>query len=305
MNNFTIISDEVKSAIAKKEPIVALESTIISHGMPFPQNEQTALEVEDIVRSNGATPATVAVIKGKLKVGLNRSEIKDLSTKPGIIKMSKSNLYTGILRKKSGSTTVAATLIACKFFGLEFFATGGIGGVHRNIEELDISADLFELANANCTVVCSGPKAILDIPKTIEVLEAFGIPVITYKHDQIPSFWSRDSKLNSTIVSHKVEEIAAMHNLRKELNVTGCQLIANPIEKKFQIKKEVIEPIIKNSIKIMEKKNITGKDVTPFLLKKIAEETEGASLKTNIELIKSNADLAAKIAKKACINIKI
>ncbi len=231
MNSFTIISDEVKSAIAKKDPIVALESTIISHGMPFPHNEQTALEVEEIVRSNGVTPATVAVIKGKLKVGLNGSEIKDLSTNPGIIKMSKSNLYAGILRNQTGSTTVAATLIACKFLGLEFFATGGIGGVHRNIEELDISADLFELANANCTVVCSGPKAILDIPKTIEVLEAFGIPVITYKHDQIPSFWSRDSKINSTIVSHNVEEIAAMHNLRKELNVTGCQLIANPIGK--------------------------------------------------------------------------
>ena len=305
MNNFIIISDEVKSAIAKKDPIVALESTIISHGMPFPQNKETALEVEDIVRSNGATPATVAVINGRLKVGLNRSEIKDLSTKPGIIKMSKSNLYTGILRNQTGSTTVAATLIACKFFGLEFFATGGIGGVHRNIGELDISADLFELASANCTVVCSGPKAILDIPKTIEVLEAFGIPVITYKQNKIPSFWSRDSGIKSTIVTHKVEEIAAMHNMRKELNVTGCQLIANPIAKNFEIKRELIEPIIKNSIEIMEKNNIIGKDVTPFLLKKIAEKTEGASLKTNIELIKSNADLAAKIAKKACINIKI
>ena len=305
MNNFIIISDEVKSAIAKKDPIVALESTIISHGMPFPQNEKTALEVEDIVRSNGATPATVAVINGRLKVGLNRSEIKDLSTKPGIIKMSKSNLYAGILRNQTGSTTVAATLIACKFFGLEFFATGGIGGVHRNIGELDISADLFELANANCTVVCSGPKAILDIPKTIEVLEAFGIPVITYKQNKIPSFWSRDSGIKSTIVTHKVEEIAAMHNMRKELNVTGCQLIANPIAKKFEIKRELIEPIIKNSIEIMEKNNIIGKDVTPFLLKKIAEKTEGASLKTNIELIKSNADLAAKIAKRACKNINI
>ena len=305
MNNFIIISDEVKSAIAKKDPIVALESTIISHGMPFPQNEKTALEVEDIVRSNGATPATVAVINGRLKVGLNRSEIKDLSTKPGIIKMSKSNLYTGILRNQTGSTTVAATLIACKFFGLEFFATGGIGGVHRNIGELDISADLFELASAKCTVVCSGPKAILDIPKTIEVLEAFGIPVITYKQNKIPSFWSRDSEIKSTIVAHNVEEIAAMHNVRKELNVTGCQLIANPIAKKFEIKRELIEPIIKISIEIMEKNNIIGKDVTPFLLKKIAEKTEGASLKTNIELIKSNADLAAKIAKKACINIKI
>ena len=305
MNNYTVISDEVKSAIAKKDPIVALESTIISHGMPFPQNEKTALEVEDIVRSNGATPATVAVINGRLKVGLNRSEIKDLSTKPDIIKMSKSNLYTGILRNQTGSTTVAATLIACKFFGLEFFATGGIGGVHRNIGELDISADLFELASANCTVVCSGPKAILDIPKTIEVLEAFGIPVITYKQNKIPSFWSRDSGIKSTIVTHKVEEIAAMHNVRKELNVTGCQLIANPIAKKFEIKRELIEPIIKNSIEIMEKNNITGKDVTPFLLKKIAEKTEGASLKTNIELIKSNADLAAKIAKTACKNINI
>ena len=305
MNNFIIISDEVKSAIAKKDPIVALESTIISHGMPFPQNEKTALEVEDIVRSNGATPATVAVINGRLKVGLNRSEIKDLSTKPGIIKMSKSNLYAGILRNQTGSTTVAATLIACKFFGLEFFATGGIGGVHRNIGELDISADLFELASANCTVVCSGPKAILDIPKTIEVLEAFGIPVITYKQNKIPSFWSRDSGIKSTIVTHKVEEIAAMHNMRKELNVTGCQLIANPIAKKFEIKRELIEPIIKNSIEIMEKNNIIGKDVTPFLLKKIAEKTEGASLKTNIELIKSNADLAAKIAKRACKNINI
>ena len=305
MNNFTIISDEVKSAITKKDPIVALESTIISHGMPFPQNEETALEVEDIVRSNGVTPATVAVIKGKLKVGLSRSEIKDLSTKPDIIKMSKSNLYTGIIRNQTGSTTVAATLIACKFFGLEFFATGGIGGVHRNTGELDISADLFELASANCTVVCSGPKAILDIPKTIEVLEAFGIPVITYKQNQIPSFWSRDSKINSSIVAQNVDEIAAMHNVRKALDVTGCQLIANPIGKQFQIKRAVIEPIIKDSIKIMEKKNITGKDVTPFLLKKIAEETEGASLKTNIELIKSNADLAAKIAKKACKKIKI
>ncbi len=303
MEKISKINSEVRTAIKQNTPIVALESTIISHGMPFPQNEKTAFEVQEIIRDNGATPATVAVIKGKLTVGLTNSEIKELARNPDVKKISKSNLHACMSRGQTGSTTVAATLIACKIFGLKFFATGGIGGVHRYIEDLDISADLFELAQGNCTVICSGPKAILDVPKTIEVLEAFGVSVVAYQQDEVPSFWSRNSKAMATVKANSIDEIVAMHNLKEELNTTGCQLIVNPVPEKFQIKTNTIEPIIKRSIEIMRKKNVKGKAVTPFLLNQIATDSNGMSLDTNIALIKSNAALASRIAKKACKKI--
>lgn len=304
IKKFAKVNSEIKRAISDQKPIVVLESTIISHGMPYPQNLETALEVQDIVRSNGAIPATVGVINGILKVGLTDLEINVLATSSKAIKITKSNLHSILMRKQTGSTTVAATLVACKIFGLEFFATGGIGGVHRNIHELDISADIFELSMGSSTVVCSGAKAILDVPKTIEVLEAFGVPVIVYKKNQIPNFWSQESGIEASIVSSDINEIVSMHNIRKSLKLNGCQLILNPIDKKFEIQREIIEPIIKKALKIAEQKKIKGKEVTPFLLSQITQESGGKSLTTNIELIKANAALTAKIAKRACKKVK-
>ena len=300
MNKYLEMSKEVQDAVKNGAPIVALESTIISHGMPFPENKKTALEVQNIIREQGVLPATIAVIDGKLKAGLTDLEITTLAKKPNVLKMSRNNLFSGLLRGQTGATTVAATLIGCQLFGLDFFATGGIGGIHRNFGELDVSADIFELSRANCTVICSGPKAILDVSKTLEILESLGIPVIAYKQSQIPCFWYRNSGLEAEIIVNNPTEIAEMHNLRKNLKISGCQLITNPIGKEYEIKKERIEPLIKKAERILKSNRITGKDVTPFLLAKIAEYTRGESLTTNIELIKSNAALAAEISKNAC-----
>ena len=300
MDKFICVSKTVREATNDKKPVVALESTIVSHGMPYPQNMNTAFEVEKIIKKNGVIPATVGVIKGRLKIGLSKLEIEEIATNPQVIKLSKSNLHSGLIRNETGSTTVASTLIACKLANIEFFATGGIGGVHRNIDELDVSADLFELAQGNCTVVCSGPKAILDVPKTIEILEAFGIPVITFKNTEIPNFWSQNSGILSSLISENVQEIAKMHNLKKHMKINGCQLVLNPISSEHQIESKIIEPIIGDAIKLSKKKNIKGRAITPFILKHIGCLTKGKSLETNIELIKSNAALAAEIAKKAC-----
>ena len=300
MEKFLHVDELVQKAITGGKPVVALESTIVSHGMPFPQNMNTALEVEDIIKKSDAIPATIGVIEGCLIVGLSKLQIEEIATNPKVIKMSKSNLYSGLIRKATGSTTVASTLEACKKAKIEFFATGGIGGIHRNVDELDISADLFELAQGNCTVVCSGPKAILDIPKTIETLEALGVPVITYKTSEIPSFWSQSSGIPSSLISENAGEIAKMHNLKKEMKSIGCQLVLNPIKSQFQIDREEIEPIICDALEHSKKKNVKGRDITPFLLQRIKYITRGKSLQANIELIKSNAALAAKIAKKAC-----
>ena len=288
---------EVEQAIKNNDPVVALESTIITHGMPWPENLKTAKAVEAIVREYGATPATIAIINGVIKVGLEDETLKELSTKKDVRKLSRADLAHCLVKKETGATTVAATMIIADLAGIKIFATGGIGGVHKFAEKtFDISADLQELAKTGISVVCAGPKAILDIPKTLEVLETLGVPVITFGQTNLPAFWSSDSPFISPLSLNNPSLIAKSHELRKELGLSGGQLIANPISKKDQIPFETIEPIIMEAVKSANEQNIIAKEVTPFVLSQINQLTKGKSLLANIALIKNNAKLASKIA---------
>ena len=288
---------EVEQAIKNNDPLVALESTIITHGMPWPENLKTAKAVETIVRDNGATPATIAVINGVIKVGLEDETLKELSTGRNTRKLSRADLAHCLLKKETGSTTVAATMIIADLAGIKIFATGGIGGVHKFAEKtFDISADLQELAKTGISVVCSGPKAILDIPKTLEFLETLGVPVITFGQTYLPAFWSSDSPFISPLSLNDPCLIAKSHEIRKELGLSGGQLIANPISKKDQIPFEKMEPIIMDAVKSANEQNIITKELTPFVLSRINELTKGKSLSANIALIKNNAKLASQIA---------
>ena len=288
---------EENKALNQKIPIVALESTIITHGMPFPDNYETAIKAEKIVRYAGCIPATIALINGQIKIGLTQNEIYYLSKTQSTKKLSTSDLAMGIVQKITGSTTVAATLILAALAKISVFATGGIGGVHRGFEkDFDISADLKQLASSPINVICAGPKAILDIPKTVELLEGLGVPLITYQSKNIPAFWSRDSGLPSPIVAKTVKEIVQSYMVRSQLGFQAAQLICNPIPRKYEINANVIEPLIEHSIKHAVEKNIQGKDVTPFLLAEVLERTNGKSLEANKALLFNNIDLATKIA---------
>ena len=290
-------SKEVQAAQAQNKPLVALESTIITHGMPYPQNLETAQAVEQTVRDAGATPATIAIIDGKICVGLDAHQLEDLSKTKDAMKLSRADLPVCIAAQKTGSTTVAATMILAHLAGISVFATGGIGGVHRGAElSFDISADLQELAQTPVTVVCAGAKAILDIPKTLEVLETLGVPVITYGSTEFPAFWSSKSGLTSPLSMNGAAEIAKAHKTRSALGLKGGQLIANPIPKTHEIPRNVLEPLIEQAIAEADTKSIANKEVTPYLLGRIVELTDGASLTANIALIKNNARLAAEIA---------
>ena len=290
-------SKEVGAARESERPIVALESTIITHGMPFPQNLKTAQEVEESVRDAGATPATIAVIDGRIHIGLEPEQLESFAQLSSVAKLSRADLPVIISQKKSGATTVAATMILAHLAGIETFATGGIGGVHHDAaESFDISADLQELAKTPVTVICAGAKAILDIPKTLEVLETLGVPVISYGQDALPAFWSRDAGLNAPLRLDSPKEIAQALATRRALGLEGGQLIANPIPQSAEIPRETMLPIIATAQAEAAKQGITGKAVTPFLLQRIFELTEGASLTANIALIKNNARLAAEIA---------
>ena len=290
-------SIEVEQAIKNNDPLVALESTIITHGMPWPENLNTAKAVEAIVRDNGATPATIAIINGVIKVGLEDETLKELSTGGTARKLSRADLAHCLLNKETGSTTVAATMIIADLANIKIFATGGIGGVHKFAEKtFDISADLQELAKTGISVVCSGPKAILDIPKTLEFLETLGVPVITFGQTHLPAFWSSDSPFISPLSLNDPCLIAKSHEIRKELGLSGGQLIANPISKKDQIPFEKMEPIIMDAVKSANEQNIITKELTPFVLSRINDLTKGKSLLANIALIKSNAKLASQIA---------
>jgi len=290
-------SPKVKTAIQNDDPIVALESTIITHGMPWPDNFKTAQEVEKVIKKTGATPATIAVINGVIKVGLEEEILSNLSKTKNVRKLSRADLAHCLLNKDTGATTVAATMIVAKLAGIKVFATGGIGGVHKFAEKtFDISADLQELSKTAVSVVCAGPKAILDIPKTLEVLETLGVPVITFGQSKLPAFWSCDSPFYSPLSLHDPALIAKSHKIREQLALPGGQLIANPIPKENEIPFREIEPIVNAAAKEAIQKNIKAKEVTPFLLSKINELTRGKSLKSNIELIKNNAKLASKIA---------
>ena len=292
------VSPEVQNALDNSKPVVALESTIITHGMPWPENKQVALRIEKAVRDNGAIPATIAVLNGVLKVGLSQQEISDLAASQSPRKLSRADFAVCLAQRATGATTVAATMIAAAKAGISVFATGGIGGVHRGAElSFDISADLQELAQTPVTVVSSGCKAILDIPKTLEVLETLGVPVIAYKQDEFPAFWSAKSEYTAPVRMDDVKEIAEAHQMRAKLGISGGQLIANPIPAENEIPLRDIQPIIDEAIEASFEKKIIAKEVTPFLLSRIFELTEGESLTANIALVLNNSQLAAKIAK--------
>ncbi|QHQ34703.1 pseudouridine-5'-phosphate glycosidase [Algicella marina] len=290
-------SAEVATARAEGRPIVALESTIITHGMPYPQNLEMAREVEDVIRAEGATPATIAIIAGKIHIGLSSEELEFLAKTDGAAKLSRADLAPALVSGITGATTVAATMIAANLARIPVFATGGIGGVHRGAEQtFDISADLTELAETPVTVVAAGAKAILDIPKTLEVLETKGVPVITYGQNDFPAFWSRESGHPSPLRLDTPADIAAAHQMRRTLGLPGGQLIANPVPQQHEITREIMEPVITQALDEATAQGITAKDVTPFLLSRIFDLTNGASLATNIALVKNNARLAARIA---------
>ena len=295
------ISSSVKAALANGLPVVALESTIITHGMPYPQNLVTARRVEQVVRENGAEPATIAVLNGQLCVGLEDIQLEDLARSTGAVKLSRADLAIALATGRTGSTTVAATMIAAKLAGIAVFATGGIGGVHRGAEtSFDISADLQELAQTPVTVIAAGAKAILDIPKTLEVLETLGVPVITFGQDDFPAFWARSSGLRSPQRLDDPSAIAASHLMRDALGLPGGQLVANPINVDDEIPLEQMEPLIARALSEAQSLNIAQKAVTPFLLGRIFELTAGRSLVANISLVKNNAGLAARIATEIC-----
>lgn len=293
------ISDEVKNALYSNLPIVALESTIISHGMPYPENVATALRAEEIIREEGCVPATIAIINGVLKVGLDKEEIDYLGRQgKKVMKVSRRDIPYLISKKLDGATTVSATMIIANLANIKVFATGGIGGVHRNAEKsFDISADLEELSKTRVAVVCAGAKSILDLNKTMEYLETKGVGVIGYQTDYLPAFYTQSSDIK---VSHRLdspEEIAAFLSAKWKLNLDGGVVIANPIPKEFSISEDIINQAINEAIKKMEEKNIVGKDATPFLLEEIVKITNGESLKSNKELVFNNCKLASMIAK--------
>ena len=290
-------SDEVKKAKAEGRPIVSLESTIISHGMPYPKNKETAFALEAIIREEGAVPATIGIIDGEIVIGMNEEEIEAFSTRKGIRKVSKRDLPIVMARKEWGATTVSATILCSAMAGIDIFATGGIGGVHRGAEKTwDVSRDLYELGSEPTMVICSGAKAILDLPKTIEVLETQGVSVLSYESETFASFYSRSSGLPVDAVFRDPAEAAAILKARRDLGLTGGVLVSNPCPEEMALPNEYIEKAIDEAVKEAEEQKITGKAVTPFLLSRIATITGGESLETNVALVKNNARLAAKIA---------
>ena len=291
------INPEVENALQNNIPVVALESTIITHGMPYPENLKMVHEVEEIIRENHAVPATIAVVDGVVKIGLSNAEVRSLSEKKDVIKLSRNDLAYAISCRKTGATTVAATMILAANANIKVFATGGVGGVHLDAEKtFDVSADLQELAQTPVTVISAGPKAILDLPKTLQFLETLGVPVITFGQDELPAFWSRSSGLRSPLRMNSAEEIARSQLIREALSIPGGQLVANPIPAYAEIPFKEILPIIKKAHLEAKKANISNKNLTPFLLEKIFHLTDGNSLKANIELVKNNAFLACKVA---------
>ena len=291
------ISEEIHNSIKKNGPVVALEYSIISHGMPFPQNLETALEIESIIRKEGAIPATIAVVEGRIKIGLSNLELEQFAQGTKTVKVSSRDVPLVISQKQDGGTTVAATMICARMAGISVFVTGGIGGVHRGSEKtMDISGDLMELARTNVAVVCAGIKSILDIPRTLEYLETQGVPVIGYRTDEFPAFYTTTSGYSVQSRINTAEEIARCMKVKWELGLEGGMVIANPVLQEDAMDEEVIEEAITKSLKEALEKGIDGKAVTPFLLERISQLTDGESLKTNIALICNNALIGAKIA---------
>ena len=298
MNKYLDISPEVAEALNNGKPVVALESTIISHGMPYPRNVKTALLVEQTIRENGAVPATIAIIGGRLKAGLSEAEIEYLG-KSGrnVAKASRRDLAALVARKADGATTVTTTMMIAHMAGIGIFATGGIGGVHRGAEtSMDISADLEELGNTPVMVICAGAKSILDLGLTLEYLETKGVPVIGYGTNELPAFYTRHSGFGVDYRADSPAELAAMFTAQRELGLKGGMLVTNPIPEEYSMDKAVIDAAIEQALKEAEEAGIKGKETTPFLLAKVVELTGGNSLDSNIQLVLNNARLAAKTA---------
>lgn len=298
LKDYLNISEEVATAIEEKKALVALESTIIAHGMPFPQNAQTAMEVEAVIRANGAIPATIAIQNGQLKVGLNTDEIEQLGKKGySVVKTSRRDIPFILARGIDGATTVAATMIIADMAGIRIFATGGIGGVHRGAAEtMDISADLEELAKTNVAVVCAGAKSILDLGLTLEYLETKGVPVVAYQTEEFPAFYTRKSGLKVDYRIDDLEELAKAMQYKWQLGFNGGLVVANPIPEVFQMAYAPINQAIDQAIEEANTKGIRGKEISPFLLARIKDLTDGESLKANIQLVKNNAKVAAQLA---------
>ncbi len=297
MTSDMLLSEPVQHALQQGAPLVALESTIITHGMPYPENLSTALAVEKAVQDAGAVPATIAVINGQINIGLGHDDLDALAQTNNAMKLSRADLAFAVAQGVTGSTTVAATMIAANRAGIKVFATGGIGGVHQGAElSFDISADLQELARTQVTVVSAGAKAILDIPKTMEVLETLGVPVVAFGQDNLPAFWSSDSGIKAPLRMDSAKEIVQFMRTRESLEIDGGMLIGNPVPLSQEIPKAQMEVFINQAIKASLDAGISGKAVTPWLLGHIVELSNGDSLKTNQALIKNNASLAALIA---------
>ncbi len=291
------ISEEIRTAIAENRPVVALESTIIAHGMPYPQNVETAVAVETIVRNEGAIPATIAILNGTLHVGLSASELELLGSAEKVHKVSLADLPYVVSTKQHGATTVASTMHIANMAGIKFFVTGGIGGVHRNAENtMDVSTDLTAMAKTNVAIISAGVKSILDIGLTLEVLETLGVPVVTIGQNKFPSFYSRESNFASPLRLDTAKEIAALVKCKWEMGLHGSVLIANPLPIEFDIPNEIMEKSIKQVLDQAAKQGVSGKAVTPFILKEIAGITGGKSLAANIALVKNNAKVGAQIA---------
>ena len=297
MNQYVVTSQEVKEALENGKPVVALESTIISHGMPYPKNVETALRVEEIIRENGAVPATIGIIGGVLKAGLTKEEIDYMGKAPDVAKVSRRDIPYIVSSKKDGATTVASTMIIADMAGIKIFATGGIGGVHRGAETtMDISADLEELAATDVAVVCAGAKSILDIGLTLEYLETKGVPVFGYGTKELPAFYTRKSGFPVDYRIDTPEELAAVLKTKWSLGLYGGALIANPIPEIYSMDEAFITKVIEDAVVEAHEKGVKGKDTTPFLLAKIKEITGGDSLESNIQLVYNNAEVAAKVA---------
>ncbi|VVC76921.1 Pseudouridine-5'-phosphate glycosidase [Aquicella siphonis] len=297
MQQFFEYSEEVKQAMMEKRPLLALESTLITHGLPFPKNLETALAVEKIARENSVTPATIAIMNGKIRIGLTHAELESLVEDKHVMKASTRDIPYLLSQKLNAGTTVASTLFCADFAGIKVFATGGIGGVHRG-QDQDISADLITLAKTPMAVVCAGAKAILDVPKTLEFLETHGVPVIGYRTETFPAFYTAETDYK--LFAH-VDNVTSLANLLKihwQLGMSSGVLIANPIPSPDEIPADIIEPAISSALKLAEKKNVHGKEITPFLLSEIAAVTQGKSLHANINLIINNVRLGAMLALK-------
>ena len=296
-NNLVEVQPEINAALESGGAVVALESTIISHGMPYPQNVQMANKVESIIREAGAVPATIAIMDGKIKVGLSKEELEILAKSKPVAKVSMRDLPGVIARKQLGATTVATTMYGAHLAGIRVFVTGGIGGVHRGYEEtMDVSADLEELAQTDVVVVCAGAKAILDLPRTMEYLETKGVPVIGYRTDVLPAFFSARSEIKLVERADSADEIAQIVIAKSQLNMRGGVLVVNPIPESYSLDHIYIDGIIEKAVAAARDKNVTGKEITPFLLSEITAQTGGKSLEANLQLVYNNAQLGGQIA---------